>query len=59
MIIQIKLLDHIIFGEDSFFSFSNEGLIEQYEAEFHDLRLHGTSEAKRRLNQARKAAGKD
>ncbi len=59
MIIQIRLLDHVIFGEDSFFSFANEGLVEQYEEEFRDLKLHGTLEAKRRLERARKAAGKD
>lgn len=58
MIIQIKLLDHVIIGNDSFYSFSNEGLIDEYEAEFLDLKLRGTSEAKRRINNARKPAGK-
>jgi DNA repair protein RadC len=59
MIIQIRLLDHVIIGKDSFFSFSNEGMIEEYEAEFHELKLRGTSESKRRLAAARKAADKD
>lgn len=59
MIIEIKLLDHVIFGEDNFFSFSNEGLIDEYEAEFVDMKLKGTNEAKRRIKNARIAAGKD
>jgi DNA repair protein RadC len=59
LIIQIKLLDHVIIGKDNFFSFSNEGLIQEYEAEFQSLKLRGTAEAKRRLNTARKTAGKD
>lgn len=31
MMMQIKLLDHIIIGENKFFSFAGEGLIEKYE----------------------------
>jgi DNA repair protein RadC len=58
MIIQIKLLDHVIFGDDSFYSFSNEGLIEEYEAEYQELKLRGTTEAKRRLKAAKKTADK-
>ena len=58
MIIQMRLLDHVIFGKDSFFSFANEGLIDEYEAEFQELKLRGTAEAKRRLTRARKATGK-
>jgi DNA repair protein RadC len=56
MIIQIRLLDHVIIGKDSFYSFSNEGLIEEFEAEFQALKLRGTAEAKRRLMVARKPA---
>jgi DNA repair protein RadC len=58
MIIQIKLLDHVIIGKDNFFSFSNEGIIEEYEAEYQGLKLRGTAGAKRRSQMARKAAGK-
>jgi DNA repair protein RadC len=59
MIIQIKALDHVIISRDSFFSFSNEGLLDEYEAEYLDLKLRGTTNAKRRLDKARKATGKD
>jgi DNA repair protein RadC len=58
MIIQIKLLDHVIIGKDSFFSFANEGLVEEYEMEFQNLKIRGTSEARRRLKLARKSAVK-
>jgi DNA repair protein RadC len=36
-IMQIKVLDHIIIGDNRYFSFSDEGLIEDYEAMFHNL----------------------
>ena len=52
-IMRIKGLDHIIVGENRYFSFADEGLIEEYEMDFLNLRLRGTSEAKRRLYKAR------
>jgi DNA repair protein RadC len=52
-ILQIRALDHIIIGKNSFFSFANEGLIREYEMDFLNLKLTGTSEAKRRLSNAR------
>jgi hypothetical protein len=39
IILQIRVLDHIIVGENSYFSFAEEGLIEKYEDSFLDLRI--------------------
>jgi DNA repair protein RadC len=33
-VMQIKVLDHIIIGDNTYFSFAGEGLIEEYEAAF-------------------------
>jgi DNA repair protein RadC len=52
-VMQIKVLDHIIIGENRYYSFAGEGLIEEYEMDYLNLRLKGTSEAKRRLYRAR------
>ena len=52
-IMQIKVLDHIIIGNDRYFSFASEGLIEQYELDFLGLKMRGVSEARRRLYRAR------
>jgi len=52
-IMRIKVLDHIIIGENKYFSFASDGLVEEYEMDFLNLRLRGTSEAKRRLYKAR------
>lgn len=57
-IMQLKVLDHIIIGDNRYFSFAGEGLIEEYEMDFLNLKLRGTSEAKRRLYQARLSASK-
>jgi len=38
-ILQIKVLDHIIIGENKYFSFADEGLIEKYEDSFLNLRI--------------------
>jgi DNA repair protein RadC len=48
-ILQVRVLDHIIIGDGTYFSFAQEGLIREYETDFLNLRLTGTSEAKRRL----------
>ena len=40
-ILQIKVLDHIIIGEDRYFSFADEGLIEKYEDNFLNLKIRG------------------
>ena len=36
-IMQIRILDHIIIGENRYFSFASEGLIEEYEVDFLNL----------------------
>jgi len=57
-IMRIKVLDHIIIGDNNYFSFAGDGLIEEYELDFLNLKLRGTSEAKRRLYKARQSAPK-
>jgi len=52
-IMRIKVLDHIIIGNNRYYSFASEGLIEEYELDFLNLRTTGTSEAKRRRYQAK------
>ncbi len=39
-ILQIEVLDHIIIGENIYYSFADEGLIAKYEDDFLNLRLH-------------------
>ena len=46
-IMQIRVLDHVIIGDNCYFSFASEGLIEEYENDFLGLKLSGTAEAKR------------
>jgi len=46
-IMQIRVLDHIIIGGNKYYSFAAEGLIEEYELDFLNLRTTGTSKAKR------------
>ncbi|MFC1934371.1 DNA repair protein RadC [Chloroflexota bacterium] len=55
-IMRIRVLDHIIIGNDRYFSFAGEGLIEEYELDFLNLKLRGVSEAKRRLYRAKSLA---
>jgi len=50
---QLRVLDHIIIGNNRYFSFAGEGLIEEYELGFLNLRIKGVSEAKRRLYRAK------
>lgn len=52
-IMQMRVLDHIVIGENKYYSFAVEGLIEKYEGDFLDLKLKGVSEAKRRLYRAK------
>jgi len=37
-IMQIKVLDHIIIGENRYFSFADAGLIEEYNLNFQSLK---------------------
>ncbi|OGO23951.1 MAG: hypothetical protein A2144_05605 [Chloroflexi bacterium RBG_16_50_9] len=57
-IMQLKVLDHIIIGDNRYFSFAGEGLIEEYELDFLNMKLRGTSEARRRLYKARESTDK-
>jgi len=57
-IMRIKVLDHIIIGENRYFSFADDGLIEEYELDFLNMKLRGTSEAKRRLYRAKLSSPK-
>ena len=52
-IMRIKVLNHIIIGDNRYFSFADDGLVEEYELDFLNLKLRGTSEAKRRLYKTR------
>ncbi len=54
-IMLIKVLDHIIIGNNVYYTFAGEGLIDEYETDFLDLKTRGTAEAKRRLYKAKTA----
>ncbi len=41
MVLQIKVLDHIIIGENTYFSFADDGLIQKYEDNFLNLKIRG------------------
>ena len=57
-IMHIKVLDHIIIGDNRYFSFADDGLIGEYELDFLNMKLRGTSEAKRRLYRAKLSSDK-
>ena len=57
-VMQINVLDHMIIGENRYFSFAGEGLIEEYELDYLNLKLTGTADAKRRLNKIRLSSKK-
>ena len=40
-ILQIGILDHIIIGENSYFSFADDGLVQKYEDNFLNLKIRG------------------
>ena len=52
-VMHIRVLDHIIIGDNRYFSFAGEGLIEEYKMDFLNLRVRGTAEAKRNRYQAK------
>ncbi len=54
-IMRIKVLDHIIIGDNRYFSFADEGLLNEYELDFLNLKLRGTSEARRRIYKAKQS----
>ena len=53
-IMRIRVLDHIIIGDNRYYSFAGEGLIEEYETDFLNQKLRGTAEARKRIYKARK-----
>ncbi len=55
-IMRVKVLDHIIVGNDRYFSFASEGLIEEYELDFLNLKMKGVSDVKRKLYRAELSA---
>ena len=57
-IMHIRVLDHIVIGDNRYFSFAGEGLIEEYEADFLNLKVGGTAEAKRNRYRAKLSAPK-
>ncbi len=52
-IMRIRVLDHVIIGNNKYFSFAGQGLIEEYELDFLNLKIKGVSEAKRRIYRAK------
>ena len=52
-IMRLRVLDHIIIGDNVYYSFAGEGLIEEYETDFFDQMLRGTAEARRRHYQVK------
>ncbi len=52
-IMRIRVLDHLIIGNNRYFSFAGEGLVEEYELNFLNLKMRGVSEARRRLYRAK------
>ena len=52
-IMHIRILDHLIIGDNRYFSFANEGLIEEYELDFLNLKMKGVSEAKKIIYRAK------
>ena len=45
-IMWIKVFDHIIIGNNRYFSFADEGLIEEYELDFLNLKMGGVADSK-------------
>jgi DNA repair protein RadC len=48
-IMRLRILDHIVIGDNRYYSFAAEGLIEEYETDFMNLMLRGVAESRRRL----------
>jgi len=51
-IMRLKVLDHIIIGDNKYYSFAGEGLIEEYETDFLNQMLRGAAEARKRYYKA-------
>ncbi len=46
-VMQLKVLDHIVIGDNAYFSFAGQGLIDQYGMDFLGLKMKGIPEAHR------------
>jgi len=57
-IMQIKVLDHIIIGNNTYFSFAGEGLIEEYRMGFLNIKIRDRADAKRSQHRAKLPDGK-
>ena len=51
-IMRLKVLDHIIIGDNKYFSFAGMGLIEQYDNDFLNRMLRGAAENRRKIYRA-------
>jgi DNA repair protein RadC len=47
-LVNIRVLDHLVIGDNRFYSFGGEGLIEEYEAEATAMKMKGAAELRRR-----------
>ena len=47
MVMQMKVLDHIIIGDNAFYSFAGDGLIDQYGLDFLGLKMKGASDSRK------------
>jgi DNA repair protein RadC len=47
-LLRLRVLDHIVIGDNRYYSFAAEGLIEQYETDFMNVMLKGIAESRRR-----------
>ncbi len=56
-IMHIKVLDHIIIGDNRYYSFAGEGLIEEYDNDFMNQMLRGTAESRRKIYKSTKPDG--
>jgi DNA repair protein RadC len=48
-IMRLKVLDHIIIGDNRYYSFAGEGLIDEYEMDFMNQMLKGAAETRKKL----------
>jgi DNA repair protein RadC len=48
-IMRLKVLDHIIIGDNKYYSFTGDGLIEEYETDFMNQMLKSAAEVRKRL----------
>ncbi len=46
-IIQVRVLDHIIIGDNKYFSFASEGLIKKYQDSFLNIRIRDRADARK------------